>query len=79
MNIVYEVVRGILVPQRTPGAGARQARGGLHQGDLGAELRPAMKLQGTVSPISMPMTTGIPRQTDDENKVVMTDLGLIKK
>jgi tripartite-type tricarboxylate transporter receptor subunit TctC len=80
MNIVYEVVRGILVPKGTPAP----VRAKLEEGCTKAATEPsfaqAMKVQGTrVAFLNANDYGQFLARIDNENKAVMTDLGLIKK
>jgi tripartite-type tricarboxylate transporter receptor subunit TctC len=80
MNIVYEVVRGILVPKGTPAP----VRAKLEEGCTKAAKEPsfaqAMKVQGTrVAFLNANDYGQFLAKIDNENKAVMTDLGLIKK
>jgi tripartite-type tricarboxylate transporter receptor subunit TctC len=80
MNIVYEVARGILVPKGTP----EPVRAKLEEGCAKATKEPsfaqAMKAQGTrVAFLNAADYAKFLAKIDAENKVVMTDLGLIKK
>jgi tripartite-type tricarboxylate transporter receptor subunit TctC len=80
MNIVYEVARGIMVPKGTPAP----VRAKLEEACTKATKEPsfvqAMKLQGTrVAFLNANDYAKFLAKTDEENKVVMTDLGLIKK
>ena len=80
MNIVYEVVRGILMPKGTPA----QVRVKLEEGCSKATKEPtfaqSMKAQGTrVAFLNASDYGRFLQKIDGENKIIMTDLGLIKK
>jgi putative tricarboxylic transport membrane protein len=80
MNIVYEVVRGILVPKGTPAA----VRATLEEGCTKATKEPsfaqAMKVQGTrVAFLNANDYGQFLAKIDNESKAVMADLGLLKK
>ena len=80
MNIVYEVVRGILVPKGTPAPVRAKLEEGCTKATREASFAQAMKLQGTrVAFLNANDYAKFLAKTDEENKVVMTDLGLIKK
>jgi tripartite-type tricarboxylate transporter receptor subunit TctC len=79
-NIVYEVVRGLLVPKGTPAP----VRAKLGEACAKAAAEPAfaasMKAQGTrVAYLNDKDYGAFLDKIDAENKVIMTDLGLIKK
>ena len=79
-NIVYEVVRGILVPKGTP----EPVRAKLGEACQKAAAEPgyaaAMKLQGTrVAYLNAKDYGAFLNKIDGESKAIMTDLGLIKK
>ncbi len=80
LNIVYEVVRGIVVPKGTPAP----ARAKLGEACAKAVKEPSfaesMKLQGTtVAYLDADAYARFLDKIDAENKAVMTELGLIKK
>ena len=80
MNLVYEVVRGVLVPKGTPAP----VRAKLEEACAKAAKEPsfaqAMKLQGTrVAYLNASDYAQFLAKIDNESKVIMTDLGLIKK
>jgi tripartite-type tricarboxylate transporter receptor subunit TctC len=80
MNIVYEVVRGLMVPKGTPAP----VRAKLGEACAKAAAEPAfaasMKAQGTrVAYLNDKDYGAFLDKIDAENKVIMTDLGLIKK
>jgi putative tricarboxylic transport membrane protein len=77
---VYEVARGIMVPKGTPAP----ARAKLEEGCAKATKEPsfaqAMKVQGTrVAFLNANDYAQFLAKIDNENKIVMTDLDLIKK
>ncbi len=79
-DIVYEVVRGLLVPKGTPAP----VRAKLGEACAKAAAEPAfsasMKAQGTrVAYLNDKDYGAFLDKIDGENKVIMTDLGLIKK
>jgi tripartite-type tricarboxylate transporter receptor subunit TctC len=79
-NIVYEVVRGLLVPKGTPAP--VRAKLGEACGKAAAEpaFAASMKAQGTrVAYLNAKDYGAFLDKIDAENKTVMTDLGLIKK
>ena len=80
MNIIYEVVRGLMVPKGTPAP----ARAKLEQACGTAAKEPtfaaAMKLQGTrVAYLDSKAYATFLDKIDAENKTIMVDLGLMKK
>ncbi len=80
MNIVYEVARGLMVPKGTPAP----VRAKLEEACTKATKEPgfaqAMKVQGTrVAFLNAGDYAKFLARIDEENKVIMTDLGLIKK
>ena len=80
MNIIYEVVRGLMVPKGTPAP----ARAKLEQACGTAAKEPtfaeAMKLQGTrVAYLDSKAYATFLDKIDAENKTIMADLGLMKK
>ena len=81
MNIVYEVVRGLLVPKGTPAP----VRAKLEEACAKATKEPELRRgdEGAGHPrgvTSMPRTMAqFLAKIDGENKAIMTDLGLIKK
>jgi tripartite-type tricarboxylate transporter receptor subunit TctC len=79
-DIVYEVVRGLLVPKGTP----QPVRAKLEEACAKAAAEPeyaaAMKVQGTrVAYLNAKDYGAFLDKIDGENKAIMTDLGLIKK
>ena len=79
MNIVYEVVRGILVPKGRPRRCAPSSRRPAPRRPK-AELRPVD--EAARDPRRVPQCQRLCEflaKIDGENKTIMTDLGLIKK
>ncbi|MFL5172151.1 MAG: Bug family tripartite tricarboxylate transporter substrate binding protein, partial [Microvirga sp.] len=79
-NVVYEVVRGLLVPKGTPAP----VKGKLEEACTRAAKEPgfaqAMKLQGTrVAFLDAKEYAAFLDKIDAENKTIMADLGLMKK
>lgn len=80
MNIVYEVVRGILVPKNTPAPVRAKLEDSCKKATSEASFAQSMKVQGTrVAYLSAADYAAFLAKIDAENKTVMTDLGLIKK
>jgi tripartite-type tricarboxylate transporter receptor subunit TctC len=80
MDIVYEVARGILVPKGTPAPARAKLEEACSKATKEPSFAQAMKLQGTrVAFLNASDYAKFLAKIDDENKVVMTDLGLIKK
>ena len=80
MNIVYEVARGILVPKGTPAPVRAKLEEACTKATKEPSFAQAMKLQGTrVAFLNANDYAKFLAKIDDESKVVMTDLGLIKK
>lgn len=80
MNVVYEVVRGLLVPKGTPAT----VRAKLEEACAKAAAEPsfaeAMKLQGTrVAYLNGKDYGQFLDKIDGENKTIMAELGLMKK
>jgi tripartite-type tricarboxylate transporter receptor subunit TctC len=80
LNVVYEVVRGLLVPKGTP----EPVRAKLEEACAKATKEPgfaqAMKLQGTrVAFLGAKEYGQFLEKIDGENKAIMADLGLMKK
>ena len=79
-DIVYEVVRGLLVPKGTPEPVRAKLGDACAKAANEPEYSAAMKLQGTrVSYLNAKDYGTFLAKIDAENKVIMTDLGLIKK
>src|SRR4051812_16666379 len=80
MNIVYEVVRGILVPKGTPAPVRAKLEEGCARATKEQSFADAMKLQGTrVAFLNANDYGQFLAKIDNESKIIMTDLGLIKK
>jgi tripartite-type tricarboxylate transporter receptor subunit TctC len=80
MNIVYEVVRGILVPKGTPAPVRAKLEEGCARATKEPSFADAMKLQGTrVAFLNANDYGQFLAKIDNESKIIMTDLGLIKK
>ena len=80
MNIVYEVARGILVPKGTPAPVRAKLEEACTKATKEPSFAQAMKLQGTrVAFLNASDYAQFLARIDSENKVIMTDLALIKK
>lgn len=80
LDIVYEVVRGLLVPRGTPDAVKAKLGEACQKAAAEAEFSEAMRKQGTrVAHLDAKGYQAFLDKVDAENKVIMTDLGLIKK
>jgi tripartite-type tricarboxylate transporter receptor subunit TctC len=80
MDIVYAVLRGLLVPKGTPAAVRAKLDEACGKAAKEAEFADAMKKQGTrVSYLSAAEYGPFLDKLDRESKVIMTDLGLAKK
>jgi len=80
MNIVYEVVRGLMVPKGTPAPVRAKLAEACQKATSEAEFQDAMKKQGTrVAFLDEKGYAAFLDKIDAENKAIMTDLGLIKK
>ena len=80
LNIEYEVVRGLLVPKATPEPVRAKLGEACAKAAAEPEYAAAMKLQGTrVAYLNAKDYGAFLAKIDAENKVIMTDLGLIKK
>ncbi len=80
INIVYEVVRGLVVPKGTPAPARAKLGEACAKATAEAEFKESMKKQGTrVSYLDDKQYAAFLDKIDGENKTVMTDLGLIKK
>lgn len=79
-NIVYEVVRGLMVPKGTPAAARAKLGEACAKATGEAEFSDAMKKQGTrVSYLNEKDYAAFLDKIDGENKAIMADLGLMKK
>jgi tripartite-type tricarboxylate transporter receptor subunit TctC len=80
MNIVYEVVRGLMVPKGTPAPVKAKLEETCSKAAKEASFAQAMKNQGTrVSFLNSKDYGAFLDKIDAENKTIMTELGLIKK
>lgn len=80
INIVYEVARGLMVPKGTPAPVRAKLEEGCAKASKEPSFAQAMKLQGTrVAFLNASDYAKFLARIDNENKAVMTDLGLIKK
>ena len=80
LDIVYEVVRGLLVPKGTPEPVRAKLGEACAKAAAEPEYAAAMKLQGTsVAYLNAKDYGAFLAKIDGENKTIMTDLGLIKK
>ena len=79
-NIVYEVVRGLVVPKGTPAAARAKLADACAKATAEAEFADSMKKQGTrVSFLNEKDYAAFLDKIDGENKAIMADLGLMKK
>ncbi len=79
-NIVYEVVRGLMVPKGTPAAVRAKLSEACAKATAEAEFADTMKKQGTrVSFLNEKDYAAFLDKIDGENKAIMADLGLMKK
>src|SRR5687767_5283024 len=80
MNIVYEVVRGILVPKGTPAPVRAKLEEGCSKATKEPSFAQSMKAQGTrVAFLNAADYAKFLDKIDAESKTIMTDLGLSKK
>jgi tripartite-type tricarboxylate transporter receptor subunit TctC len=80
LNIVYEVVRGLMVPKGTAAPVRAKLEEACAKATAEPEFAAAMKLQGTeVAYMGAKDYAVFLDKIDAENKTIMTDLGLIKK
>jgi tripartite-type tricarboxylate transporter receptor subunit TctC len=80
MDIVYEVVRGLMVPKGTPAAVRAKLEDACGKATKEPSFAQAMKLQGTrVEFLNSKDYAKFLDKIDGENKTIMTDLGLMKK
>lgn len=80
LDIVYQVVRGLLVPKGTPEAVRAKLGDACAKAAAEPEFAASMKLQGTTVAYKNAKDYGtFLAKIDGENKAIMTDLGLIKK
>jgi tripartite-type tricarboxylate transporter receptor subunit TctC len=80
MKIVYEVVRGLMVPKGTPAPVRAKLEDACTKATNEPAFAQAMKLQGTrVEFLNSKDYAQFLDKIDGENKTIMTDLGLMKK
>jgi tripartite-type tricarboxylate transporter receptor subunit TctC len=80
LDIVYEVVRGLMVPKGTPEPVRAKLADACGQATADPAFAEAMKLQGTaVAHLDAKAYAAFLDKIDGENKAIMTDLGLLKK
>jgi tripartite-type tricarboxylate transporter receptor subunit TctC len=80
INIVYEVVRGVLVPKGTPAAAKAKLEDACQKATSEASFAAAMKAQGTrVAYLNGKDYGAFLEKFDAESKTIMTELGLAKK
>jgi len=80
LDIVYEVVRGLMVPKGTPEPVRAKLAEACRQATADPAFAEAMKLQGTAVAHLDPKAYGaFLDKIDAENKAIMGDLGLLKK
>ena len=79
-NIVYEVVRGLVVPKGTPAPVRAKLVEACGKATAEPAFQDAMKLQGTrVAYLDGAKYAAFLDKIDGENKAIMADLGLLKK
>jgi putative tricarboxylic transport membrane protein len=79
-NIVYEVVRGLVVPKGTPAAARAKLVEVCGKATAEQAFKDAMKVQGTrVAFLDDKQYAAFLDKIDGENKSIMADLGLMKK
>jgi tripartite-type tricarboxylate transporter receptor subunit TctC len=79
-NIVYEVVRGLMVPKGTPAAVRAKLADACAKATAETEFADSMKKQGTrVSFLNEKDYAAFLDKIDGESKAIMADLGLMKK
>jgi tripartite-type tricarboxylate transporter receptor subunit TctC len=80
INIVSEVVRGLMVPKGTPARVRAKLSEACQKSTSEADFKDAMQKQGTrVAFLDKKAYGSFLDKIDAENKAIMTDLGLIKK
>jgi tripartite-type tricarboxylate transporter receptor subunit TctC len=80
LNIVYEVVRGLMVPKGTPAPVRAKLVEACGKATSEPAFKEAMKLQGTrVAYLDDKQYQTFLDKIDGENKAIMADLGLMKK
>ncbi|HJZ42382.1 MAG TPA: tripartite tricarboxylate transporter substrate binding protein [Hyphomicrobiaceae bacterium] len=79
-NIIYEVVRGLVVPKGTPAPVRAKLVEACGKSTSEPSFKEAMKLQGTrVAYLDDQKYAAFLDKIDGENKAIMADLGLLKK
>jgi len=80
MNIVFEVLRGVVAPKGTPAPARAKLGDACAKATKEPTFAQAMKLQGTnVAYLDAAAYAKFLDKIDGENKTIMTELGLIKK
>ncbi len=80
VNVVYDVNRGLLAPKGTPAAVLAKLESSCAQATKDPEFAEAMKRQGTtVRYLDRKGYASWLKQTDDENRAISKDLGLLKR
>lgn len=80
VNVIYEVVRGLLVPKGTPVPARAKLEEACAKATKEASFAEAMKKQGTrVAFLNAKDYGAFLDKIDGENKTIMTELGLMKK
>jgi tripartite-type tricarboxylate transporter receptor subunit TctC len=80
LDIVYEVVRGLVVPKGTPAPARAKLVEACGKATSEPAFKEAMKLQGTrVAFLDDKKYAAFLDKIDGENKTIMADLGLLKK
>jgi tripartite-type tricarboxylate transporter receptor subunit TctC len=80
MNIVFEVVRGVMAPKGAPAPVLAKLNDSCAMAAKEPSFAAAMKLQGTVvSHLDAKAYAKFLDKIDGENKAIMTELNLIKK
>jgi tripartite-type tricarboxylate transporter receptor subunit TctC len=80
LNIVYEVVRGLVVPKGTPEPVRAKLVEACGKATSEPDFAKSMKLQGTrVAYLDDKQYKAFLDKIDGENKAIMADLGLLKK
>ncbi len=80
INVVYDVNRGLMAPKGTPAAVLAKLESACAQATREPAFAEAMKLQGTaVRYLDRKGYAAWLKQTDDENRNISKDLGLLKR
>jgi tripartite-type tricarboxylate transporter receptor subunit TctC len=80
LDIVYEVVRGLVVPKGTPAPVRAKLADACGKATAEADFKEAMRKQGTrVAFLNEKDYAQFLNKIDGENKAIMADLGLLKK